>query len=96
MQITIDKKIGQVEKGKVSDWRKNPGNLDLAASAALYYAQKQNKRMIVIPGDSYGVAVFHIANENKSISYFTIKRNDNLVVVVETNGEVFRAIASDV
>jgi len=97
MEITIEKKLGKIQKGAraVSAWRTDPGNFQKSLRAALHYARRDNKQMIVIPGNSYNQKVFHIASEGESVKKYTVQTHNNPVVVVSPQGDVFQAIAND-
>lgn len=54
---------GRVIKAQspVKSYRENPGFIRNALAAAAHYANRFQEDMIVIPGNSYGNAVYHIA-----------------------------------
>jgi hypothetical protein len=97
MQIEITKKIGQAvsRKNAISTWKKAPGNFDNAAHAALEYARKNNRNMVVVPGNSYMNKVYHIVPETEQVSKFTVSKKNNTVAVVTTSGDVLQGIAED-
>ena len=47
-------------KAVIKTWRNNPGCFDSACYAGKYYAKRDKCKMMIIPGNSYGVKVFHI------------------------------------
>jgi hypothetical protein len=95
MQITKGPKIGTaIAKSAVKAYKKSPSDFNLAANAAAHYATKQNKSMLVIPGNSYGSKLFHIASADDSdLSRFTCGLGDKFmtVAIVESDGSVYRA-----
>lgn len=87
--------IGQCEnrKAMIKDYRENPGDFNMAAHAAYYYAKKYDQLMIVIPGNSYMKKVFHISyylNAKK----FLLKDN-NQIAIVYPNGNVYQTSVKD-
>ena len=98
MKLTLGKKLGQCEKVKapVGTWRKHPGDFDAAAHAAHHYAKRDNRRMVVVPGNSYGHLVYHIAKDTQDVKSFTepTGKTHTDVAVVTVDGEVFQAVAS--
>lgn len=93
MNITITDTIGNAKPGKVRAYRSNPSDFTIASQAAAHYAAKNGERMIVVPGNSYGRAVFHIARESDPISKFGALSAIR-VAVVEMNGTVHGATAA--
>ena len=91
MDLFIQDKIGAVTPG-VAAYRKTPGSLNAAASAAAYYAKRDNARMVVVEGNSYGNRVYHIARESEDLCKFTGMRVQTRVVVVEPSGAAFYAL----
>lgn len=85
--------IGTVEAPKVKYWREQPGNFDFACQAALHYARKLAGPMYVIPGNSYGREVYHIAASDADIRLsspvFPIR-----AAVVDPDGTVTGVIVS--
>jgi hypothetical protein len=68
--------------------------LNVAAAYAFSLAKKHKKRMIVVQGNSFMNKVFHICKESDNVmSYNGGFRKATKVVVVETNGDTFYAIA---
>ena len=81
MQITEHKYIGTAGIRKVGEYRRSPGDIHLAIGAALHYARKNNKRMVVIPGNSYMNKVYHIATESSDIKSFTVAGGSDCYIV---------------
>jgi hypothetical protein len=97
MKLTIGKNIGQAIKTKapIKTYRNNPGNLTIAANAALFYAQQTGNRMVLVPGNSYMNKIYHIVEETASVAKYTVNPTNNTVAVVTPYGKVFQAIAND-
>ena len=95
MHIAIIEKIGAAVSG-VKEYKARPGNFQFACNAAYHYA-KRNKaaRMIVVPGNSYGSKVYHIARETDSLAkYQPGGATESVVGIVSEFGEVFKGVAS--
>ena len=98
MDITTTTKIGQCKKvtAPIKTWRNHPGDFDAAAHAAWHYAKRDNRRMVIVPGNSYTRKVYHICTDDKDVKSFTgpTGRETTQVAVVTVEGEVWQAIAS--
>lgn len=95
MKITLQNKVGVAKAGTCRAYRSDAGNLNAAASYAFTLAKKMNERMIVVQGNSFMNRVYHICKESDDVvAYNGGVRQETKVVVVETNGEVFYAMAS--
>lgn len=96
MEIEIKKQIGIAikESGAIKRWRASPGDLTLACQAAFHYAAKDGKTKVVVPGNSYGSKVYHIANESDDLKKFTVMATSAVVAVVDAGGAVYQAVAS--
>lgn len=97
MKIVVGKKLGTVTdtKGRVKDWKENPGNDSAACYAAAHYAKRNKENMVVVPGNSYGSFVLHIAKETEDLSRYRPGHSGELAVYLATpSGEVFEAIAT--
>lgn len=94
MKLTIQNNAGTAKATTLKAYRANPGNLNVAASYAFTLAKKLNERMIVVRGNSYMQAVYHICKECDDVmAYNGGMRKETKVVIVEPNGEVFYAVA---
>lgn len=99
MHITLEGQAGTLERGRkavVREWKRNPDNFDDACHAAGHYARRDNCRMVVIPGNSYGRRCFHITTEADSFRKFFPGCPDDKWVrvgVVDADGNVFMAQA---
>ena len=97
MNLEITSKIGQCDKVRapVKTWRKSPGDFDAAAHAAHHYAKRDDRRMVIVPGNSYGRQVYHITTDSTDVKSFTgpTGHEKTAVAVVTVAGEVFQAIA---
>lgn len=95
MQTTHIETIGTALPGKVRAYRKSPGDFDLAASAAAYYAAKHGEEMVIVPGNSYGSRVFHIVKSHEALAQFAIPSGAVVrIAIVDPNGCVALADAS--
>jgi len=92
--VKILNKIGDVtnEKGAVNAYRRNPGDATTAAIAALYYAKMWGEDMVLVPGGSYGVKVFHIARTQDRLEKYTAKAGKLSAMVVTLSGEVYQSV----
>lgn len=81
------------KKAPMKDYRKNPGNLDNAAYAALYAAKKIKNRIIVVPGNSYMNRVYHLAKDSDDLTAFTVMATIARVLVVYPDGQTYIADA---
>lgn len=81
-------------KSPVKNYRRSPGDFTCAANAAFYYAKKHKKRMLIVPGNSYGRSIFHITTEDDDIKKYTVLSGDFRMAIVNESGEVFEIIAS--
>ncbi len=100
MRIVAGKKIGHITKipsGSVREWRQFPGDDRSAIFAAAHYAKKNKQPMVVVPGNSYGRAVLHVALATGNLSRYAPGVGDKTVAVyyVSANGEAFEAIATE-
>lgn len=99
MRLEIENQLGDTKRCKkpvVKLWTKNPGDLSSAICAAGHYAKRDGVRMVVVPGNSYGRAVYHISAEAGDIRKFIPNlRADKFVslAVVEPDGSVYKAKA---
>lgn len=94
MKLTIENKVGTTKATTLKEYRSNSANLNVAAAYAFTIAKKLNERMIVVQGNSYMNKVFHICKEcDDVVTYNGGVRKATKVVVVETNGDVFYAVA---
>jgi hypothetical protein len=94
MKIIKGAKLGNaIAKSAVKAYRKCPGDFNLAANAAAYYAAKQNTVMVVIPGNSYMSKVFHVVPEGSDLSRFTCGMGNKVIAiaVVDPDSTVWRA-----
>jgi hypothetical protein len=93
-----DTLIGQTEKRSavVKEWKKYPGNFDLAAHAGHYYAKKHKREMVIVPGNSYMHKVYHIVETNEDLRKYVpgIGNMELNVGVVYPDGKVYQAIAT--
>ena len=95
MKIHILHKIGNVTSPGVANHRSAPGNFTAASEAAVHYAKKNGTRMVIVPGNSYGNKVYHIARETDSLSkYQPGGQGETVCGVVTPEGEVFQAVAT--
>jgi len=65
------------------------------AHAAVFYAKKQKKNMLIIPGNSYGHKVYHIAPEGSDVSKYTVmspkKGQAFQIMLAKPDGNIFYA-----
>lgn len=96
MLIEVGEKIGAVgnTRGAMSSYRAAPGNFDAAARAAVHSARRNNARMVIVPGNSYGQRVYHIARETDSIARYTAMRASVAVAVADVDGMIYKGVAS--
>ena len=99
MKITKGKQIGHITKipsGSIREYRQSPGDDRLAIFAAAHYAKKNNAPMVILPGNSYGRLVLHIAAETDALNRYCPGVADQTVAAyyITTNGEVFEAVAT--
>ena len=95
--VSVGKKLGTVSntKGRVKEWRENPGNDSAACYAAAHYAKRDKENMVVVPGNSYGSFVLHIAKETEDLWKYAPGTSGELAVyLAKPSGEVFEAIAT--
>jgi len=99
MKLTILTKIGDIQPGSRQALVRDPANFHKAAACALTISRcakmpaYHGKRMVVLPGNSYGYKVFHVAKENDDLREFCPGMQEVACGVVENNGEVFQAVA---
>lgn len=95
MEITTTNQIGTTSRTKspIKTYNSNPGNFDAAAHAAAHYARKHDKNMVVVPGNSYGSKVYHIALETDDLLKYSFAPKA-AVALVTIKGEVFQATAT--
>jgi len=93
MIVKILEKIGtaKAEKGVVGNYKKHPDSLTAAANAAVYYANKNNQDLLLVPGNSYMRKVYHIALKSERIQKYTGFQATVLGALVTMDGEVFKA-----
>lgn len=93
MNVTVGKKLGTVTKGSVREWKQSPGSDNAACHAAVYYAKKNKQDMVVVPGNSYGSFVLHVARETDDLSKFVPGVGDKEIsgYLAKPNGDVFEA-----
>lgn len=96
MNIEFDNKIGNAKgrKAPIKTYRASPANFDAAAGAAASYAAKHNQDMVIVPGNSYGAACYHILADDQDIKKVTVVRGRFKVGVAKPNGDIFQAYAS--
>jgi len=96
MKISLGKKLGTVTKGRVAEYRRNPGSDNEACHAAVFYAKKNKQNMVVVPGNSFGSFVLHIAKETDDLRKYIPGVGDKEISVyfVNVDGEVFEATAA--
>jgi hypothetical protein len=97
MKISVGKKLGTVTntKGRVKEWKENPGDDSAACYAAAHYAKRDKENMVVVPGNSYGRFVLHIAKETSDLWRYAPGTSGELSVYLATpSGEVFEAKAT--
>ena len=98
MDLVDRKPIGSfnsVPSGAIKDWKSSPGDHEAAVKAAYHYARRDNKEMVVVPGNSYGQKVHHITTTEEKVSKFTATPGDHGVTTVTPQGQIFRATARD-
>ncbi|MDY8021214.1 hypothetical protein [Paenibacillus polymyxa] len=94
MYLNIESKAGTVMAGQVREYRKSPGSLNLAASAAAHYAKNLKERVVLVEGNSYMSRVYHIARETDDLRKYAIMSNVTAkVLIVEPNGDCYYATA---
>lgn len=93
MKIQLGKQIGTVTQAQVKEWKRNPSDFTAACQAAAVYVRKNGARMVVIPGNSYGVKVFHVVPESESLSKYTAMPGAFAVAIVDLESRVFMAVA---
>ena len=91
MNVTKKSKIGLTVEKSVKRYRESPGDFTLAANAAAYYAKKYNKTMVIVPGNSYGKKVYHIANESDDLAKFLGFTTLTLGAIAEVDGNIYYA-----
>lgn len=97
MYLQITKKYEQTvvaKSGAMKAWRKAPGDFTLACHAAHHVARRDQLRIVLVHGNSYGHKVFHMATELDRIGRFIFGTECN-VAVVDPAGNIFAANASD-
>ncbi len=60
------------EPGTKKAYRKAPGDFHAAASYAVTLAKKLAQEIVVIPGNSYGSALYHLATLDEDIRKYTV------------------------
>lgn len=83
--------MGKMEanrKTPIKAWRNSPGNFD----AARYYANKHNKPIAIIPGNSYGSMVYHIAAITADFAKFRPGCMDGIGAVVSPNNDTVNKV----
>lgn len=84
----------KVSNGWINKYRKDPSNQELAVRAAIQKAYTLGQEIIVIKGNSYMNAVYHLATAGDDIAKFTGGARDVRVLVVRSTGEIFQANAA--
>jgi hypothetical protein len=97
MEISNEKKIGDVTEPSIKPWKKSPGDFTSACQAAAVYAKKFGEDMVVLPGNSYGSRVFQIVKKTEPISKYIPGTKGKTVRcgIVTPTGEVFMADAKE-
>ena len=82
-------------KSPVKNYRSNPGDFELAAIAAVYYAKKFHEDVVIVPGNSYGRKIYHVVRLNEDLDKYQPGVRKSIVGVAQPNGDVYRALASN-
>ena len=92
--IEITKKAGVITSvtRAIANYRKSPGDLQLAARAAAAYARKENTPMMVVPGNSYMNRVYHIMAATADPKTATVMNRDTKIILAKPTGEVYDAV----
>ena len=90
-------KLGNLKPGKLKDYKSNPGDFNSAAAYAVTSAKKFKAPMLVVPGNSYGSAVFHILKDGEDLKKVTVMKPQKgfAYAKVHPNGDVFRIVVED-
>lgn len=89
-------KLGYITKPRVKGYQKSPGDDTEACHAAAYYAAKNKADIVIVPGNSFGHKVLHLARRNEDLRRYVpnIGDKDIEVYVVNAEGEVFKGLAT--
>ena len=70
---TYHKTLGEgVKAGTSKAYRAAPGDFDTAARNAVRIAKRDGEEIVILPGNSYGSPVYHIARISEDLRKFTI------------------------
>ena len=60
------------EAGTRKAYRAAPGNFDAAARYAVTLARKFGEEIVVLPGNSYGSGIYHLARTSEDLRKYTV------------------------